>query len=287
VNTARDGQFSFLNVPVGPTAVGVDVNALPVDFDPPAAADLVLELSRGETRRVALGLIPLGGIQGRVIQDANRNGQADANEPGIEGVLTLDNGSRSELAKKGAFRFDAVRSGDHHVELLKESLPDGAVVTGGTDRDVSITREHPQNDLTYLVIVEKRPEVRKVFPPRIGANTPGRGTSAPGTPARPAPPATAPGRSSRSTVAAPASATDGELFTIQVAALNDSERARNIVEGLKGSGFDAYLLEPGDQRGPYRVRVGRFESRDVALKTVNRLEALMGAKAWLTTVTAR
>jgi hypothetical protein len=59
------------------------------------------------------------------------------------------------------------------------------------------------------------------------------------------------------------------------------------VEGLKGSGFDAYLVEPGSQRGPYRVRVGRFESRDVALKTVSRIEALMGAKAWLTTVTAR
>jgi len=288
VNTARDGQFSFLNVPAGPTAVGVDVNALPVDFDPPAA-DLVLELSRGETRRVAFALIPLGGIRGRVIEDANRNGQADANEPGIEAVLTLDNGSRSELAKKGSFRFDAVRSGDHHVELLKESLPDGAVVTGGTDRDVSITREHPQNELTYLVVVEKRPEVRKVFPPRVGANPPGRGPNAPGTPgvSRPSPPANAPGRSSRGTVDAQASTTSGELFTIQVAALNDAERARNIVEGLKGSGFDAYLVEPGDQPGPYRVRVGRFASRDMAVKTVNRLEAMLGAKAWLTTVTVR
>jgi len=289
VNTARDGQFSFLNVPAGPTAVGVDVNALPVDFDPPAAADMVLELSRGETRRVAFALIPLGGIRGRVIEDANRNGQADVNEPGIEAVLTLDNGSRSEMARKGAFRFDAVRSGDHHVELLKESLPDGAIVTGGTDRDVSITREHPQNELTYLVIVEKRPEVRKVFPPRVGANTPGRGTSAPSTPhvSRPSPAANAPGRSSRTNATTPASAPDLELFTIQIAALNDSARARNIVEGLKGSGFDAYLVEPGDQHGPYRVRVGRFESRDIALKTVSRLEALMGAKAWLTTVTAR
>jgi cell division septation protein DedD len=268
--------------------VGVDVNALPVDFDPPAT-DLVLELSRGETRRVAFALIPLGGIHGRVIEDANRNGQADANEPGIEAVLTLDNGARSELAKKGAFRFDAVRSGGHHVELLKESLPDGAVVTGGTDRDVSITREHPQNELTYLVMVEKRPEVRKVFPPRVGATTPGRGTSAPGTTSgsRSSAPGTAPGRSSHSNVAGPTPAADGHVFTIQVAALNDSERARNIVEGLKGSGFDAYLVEPGDQRGPYRVRVGRFESRDLALKTVNRLEGLIGAKAWLTTVTAR
>ena len=73
--TSHDGQFSFLNVPSGALNVGLDVKALPVDFDPPAAPDLVLELSRGETRRVAFALVPLGGIRGRVVEDANRNGR--------------------------------------------------------------------------------------------------------------------------------------------------------------------------------------------------------------------
>ncbi len=288
VTTSHDGQFSFLNVPSGALNVGLDVKALPVDFDPPAAADLVLELSRGETRRVAFALVPLGGIRGRVVEDANRNGRADPDEAGVEGaVLTLDGGSRSELARKGAFRFDAVRSGDHRVELLKESLPEGAIVAGGNDRSVSITREHPQNDLTYLVVIEKRPEVRKVFPPRIGASGPGRGNN--GTPgAKPAVPSAAPGRTGRNAVSGPASS-DAGLFTIQVAALSDSSRAHRLVDGLKDSGFDAYLVEPGtaDPHGPYRVRVGRYGSREVALMTVTRLEAQMGSKPWLTTVTGR
>ena len=31
--TAHDGQFTFLNVPAGAQDVGLDLNALPVDFD--------------------------------------------------------------------------------------------------------------------------------------------------------------------------------------------------------------------------------------------------------------
>ena len=266
---------------------GLDVKALPVDFDPPAAPDLMLELSRGETRRVAFALVPLGGIRGRVVEDANRNGQADPGEAGIEGaVLTLDGGSRSELARKGTFRFEAVRSGDHHVELLKESLPDGAIVAGGTERSVSITREHPQNELTYLVVIEKRPEVRKVFPPRIGATGPGRGNN--GTPAA-KPADLRPRRDERAGTPSPAGRSGRRFFTIQVAALSDSGRAHKLVDGLKDAGFDAYLVEPAaaNSHGPYRVRVGRYDSREVALRTITRLEAQMGEKLWLTTVTAR
>src|SRR6185503_11541072 len=37
VTSGRDGQFSFLNVPSGAQVVHLDMNALPVDFDAPAA----------------------------------------------------------------------------------------------------------------------------------------------------------------------------------------------------------------------------------------------------------
>ena len=86
--TAHDGQFTFVNVPAGPQDVGLDLNALPVDFDPPVAPSVVIELSRGETRRVAFALVPLGGIRGRIVEDANRNGQVDANEAGIDGAIS-------------------------------------------------------------------------------------------------------------------------------------------------------------------------------------------------------
>ena len=130
VTTGSDGQFSFLNVPSGLQQVRLDLNALPVDFDAAAGTDVSLEISRGETRRVSFGLLPLGGIRGRVFEDTNRNGQLDAGEPPVESaVLVLDGGQRSELARKGQFRFDAVRAGDH-IDRAAQGLAAG----GGRDR---------------------------------------------------------------------------------------------------------------------------------------------------------
>jgi len=131
VTTGRDGQFSFLNVPAGVQLVRLDLHALPVDFDAPAATDITVELSRGESRRVAFGLLPLAGIHGRVFEDSNRNGTLDPGEPPVDGaVVVLDGGQRSELARKGQFRFEAVRAGDHRLLLLKESLPEGSTIVG-------------------------------------------------------------------------------------------------------------------------------------------------------------
>ena len=169
VISSRNGQFSFLNVPVGTHDVGLDLNAVPVDYDAPAAPDVTVDVARDETRRIALALIPLGTIAGRVVQDANRNGKVDADDPVIEDVvITLDAGARSELARNGGFSFTAVRAGAHTLQLLKESLPDGAAVVGETMISASITREQPRVDVVFLVGLEKRPEIRRVFKSRSG-----------------------------------------------------------------------------------------------------------------------
>jgi hypothetical protein len=164
ITTSRDGQFSFLNVPIGAQEVGLDLHAIPVDYDAPAAAEVTVDLSRGETRRVALALVPLGTIAGRVVQDANGNGRVDPGDPAIEGaVITLDAGARSELARDGAFAFTAVRAGTHALQLLTESLPDGAVIVGETTIAASITHDQPHVEVVFLARLEKRPEIRKVF----------------------------------------------------------------------------------------------------------------------------
>ena len=289
VSTGRDGQFSFLNVPAGSQQVRLDLNALPVDFDPPAETDVPLDLGRGETRRVVFGLVPLGSVHGRVIEDANRNGQIDPGEPLVDNaVLVLDGGLRSELARAGRFRFEAVRAGNHRIELLRESLPEGATIVSAVEQPAPVTREQPQTEVTYLVTIEKRPEVRKVFPPRGGG---GRGAAAPaaapaGTPRAPSATA-APSAAPRTPAAAsrPGSTPPARsgAFTIQIAALTSATRARGLVSELKGAGFDAYLVAPaagGD--GLYRVRVGRYASRAAAQRTVVRLERLLGLKMWIT-----
>ncbi len=313
VNTAHDGQFSFLNVPAGLQRVGLDMTALPVDFDPPGQPEVQVELSRGATRRLSFGLIPLGAVSGRVLHDVNGNGAIDpADEPVDGAVLILDGGARSEQARKGRFRFDAVRSGDHVLKLLEESMPEGTSITGAAEVPVSLTREHLAADVTFLVRIEKRPEVRKVFPQKVGAiQTTGRGSQpaarrpesparssqpaarrpeAPGPPAEPTPPReVAPTRPRSAAPPAATRAASGEqrsaaaMYSIQVAALNDPLRAKSIVAELKRAGFPAFLVEPppSDPDGPYRIRVGQYDTRAAAQRVVDTLEKRRGEKLWV------
>ena len=304
VTTGRDGQFAFLNVPAGAQDVRLDLNALPVDFDAPAETSIRLDVDRGATRRVLFGLLPLGGVRGRVIEDVNKNGQIDPGEPAVgSAVLVLDAGQRSEAVRNGQFRFDAVRAGEHRIELLKESLPEGATIVGEADRPAPIVRDRPEYEVSYLVTIEKRPEVRRVFPPRGGgpggagaAPSPdrggtGRGGTGGGTapagrgggaregtraPVRPRPSAPpTPVRAGTRTVT--------RAYTIQIAALVNEENARALTAELKRAGFAAYLLVPppeGDEL--YRVRVGHYASRTAAQATVDHLEQRLGLKLWVT-----
>jgi len=295
--SGRDGQFAFMNVPAGARSVGLDTSALPVDFDPPSASQMQIELSRGDSKRVTFGLIPLGAIQGRVVRDQNGNGKADVNEEAVEGaVIILDGGVRSEQARKGRYRFDAVRSGAHTVKLLIESLPDGAVIAGDAEVQAILSRGALVGDVTFVVSIEKRPEIRKVFPPRGG----GASVSNPATTPR-----VVAGRSARTTTSPlpkntsastsvqqvastaaiqTASSVVGK-FTVQIAALNDPLRAKDAVRQLKESGMPAYLVNPpaSDPDAPYRVRVGPYESREEAQKVAVSLEAQRHEKLWVTT----
>ena len=276
-NTGHDGRYTFANVPAGRQQVGLDPDALPVDFDPPAVTVVDLELNRGDTRHVEFGLIPLGTIQGRVTRDANGNGTADAGEEPVDGaVVVLDGGLRSEQARKGRYRFDAVRSGSHLVKLLIESLPEGARIAGDAEVTSTLGRDALTAEVSFIVAIEKRPEIRRVFPSRGGlsAAAPRRG------PARTA--AANPGSSVRSTPAASFPETVG--YAIQVAALNDPLRARELVAALQSSGMPAYLVAPhvADPDGPYRVRIGPYDSAAAARRMAATLEKKRGDKLWVT-----
>jgi cell division septation protein DedD len=288
VTSRRDGEFAFLNVPTGPQQVGLDTSAIPVDFDPPAENSVTIELDRGVTRRVSFGLIPLGSVRGRVVRDANNNGRVDPGEEPLEGVvLMLDGGARSEQVRRGNYRFDSIRSGDHVVSLLRESLPEGAVITGATEVPLALKRDQLSIEVDFAVAVEKRPENRRVFPPRGGspqtaapkevpANQPAAKQPASGPPAvrppQPAPSITSsPGaRTTVSPLARAMAITSSESrslhFAVQVAALLDPLRARALVRELASAGYPAYLMPPGinDPDGPYRIRVGGYRTRAAA-----------------------
>ena len=310
VTTRRDGEFTFLNVPAGPQAIGLDTSAIPVDFDPPAESLVNIELDAGVTRRVTFGLIPLGAVRGRVILDANRNGRADPGEEPLDGaVLILDDGVRSEQARKGVYRFDSIRSGDHVVSIVRESLPEGAIITGAIDVPVALNRDQLTAQIDFAVAIEKRPEMRRVFPPKGGGNAPQKpGIKPPAAPApasrppaatstaapAPAMPSAIPGpgvpppssaRSASTSMSRDSRIANGipDGFAIQVAALLDPARAKAIVHELTAKGYPAYVLEPAadDPDGPYRVRVGRYPTRAAAAAASGKLERARGEKLWV------
>lgn len=280
MTTARDGAFTFLNVPAGLQRIGLDTAALPLDFDPPAAPEIELELERGDTRRVAFGLVPLGSIHGRVVRDANTNGRADSGEESMEeAVLVLDGGLRSEQVRKGRFRFDSVRSGDHKLKLLVDSMPSGATIEGDAEVTVSLTRERLHAEVSFAVVLENRPEVRKVFPARPGGTKPSPPTPRPsGAAAPPRPPGDR--RPPSAAARGPAPPRGSGVFAVQVAALTNAGNARALLAELEAAGYPAYLLAP-QGAALIKVRIGRFPTRAAASETAARLEKTRGIKPWI------
>ena len=279
--TGKTGEFVFRNVPDGFHEVGLDLGALPIDFEAPAIPRLQLALSGRDTRQVAFGLIPLGAIRGRVVRDVNGNGTADSTEPAIDGaVLVLDAGKRSERSKRGQFAFEAVPSGEHSVTLLAESLPEGAMIAGEPTRIARLERDHMTIDLPFLVAIETRGEIRKVFPGTVVAAPPRKPSTS--TPA-PAPAPTAARRNSN--VARPVAPTiNAAMFALQIAAFDDPLRARMMVGALKDKGLAAYLVEPpaSNPNAPYRVRVGGYATRAEAEDAVGTVSRAVGGKPWVT-----
>jgi hypothetical protein len=286
--TSAKGEFAFLNVPIGLQEIGIDVSALPVDFDPPAIPRVQLQLGRGETQRVSFGLVPFGAVSGRVVLDANENGVVDPAERTIEGaVVVLDGGGRSEQVRKGQFQFYAVRSGDHTIQLLAESLPEDMSPVDPAEMTVSLTRERLNAELVFLVSRHRRPELRRVFEAKARPADPapvrrGTDTVRPSTP-RPVPrPAT---QAQATAIPSPVTATPSgpELFAVQIIALNDPSRARDKVEALKASGFPAYLVEPppSDPDAPYRVRIGRYTTEQEARAVARALQKSSRDKLWV------
>jgi cell division septation protein DedD len=282
VSSGSDGQFRFAQVPVGLQQVGLDVGALPVDYDVPAVAKIDVDIQRDRTARVTFGLIPLGFVRGGVYRDANGNGQVDESDEPIDGaVLVMDEGARSELARGGSYRFDAVRAGRHTVRLLADSLPSGAEIQGSADASVDLVRGAMGASVNYLVKLEKRPEVRKVFPGASVPATPPRPATpvppAPGrvTPSPPRPTPAAPAAPPPAHEAPPAAAVTTGPVAIQLAAVGRLDRAQALVEDLRALGFDAYILQPPAAGGDefYRVRVGTYANRGIAEQAVDALKS--------------
>ena len=288
--TSRSGEFSFVNVPIGMQQVGIDLTSLPVDFDPPPVPHVLVSLGRGDTKRLSFGLVPLGTVGGKVIRDANNNGAADPDDEPVDGaVVVLNGGARSEQVRAGQFRFDAVRSGEHTIELLADSLPPDSIVYGTPRLTVTVGRESLKSESVFVVSVAARPEIRRVFGPTRSTPETSPRASAPAAP--PGKPAVRPepepaARTPRPTAAPRAAEPKAERFSIQVGAFKQRRRGLALVRTLTTAGFPAHLVVPpdSDPGAPFKVRVGSYATRADADKDIEALEKRLGQKVWLVAI---
>jgi hypothetical protein len=161
-----DGHAVFSRVPAGERVVSLDLATVPADYDLPGEAARTIEVTKGKRTAVDFGLLPVGTITGAVFDDSDNDGTiSKGDRPRDDAIVMIDDGVRSELVRDGRFRFDNVRLGSHVVAVDLESLEEGAQIAGDAQRTVVLSREARTGDVVFLVRTEKRPEVRKVFPP--------------------------------------------------------------------------------------------------------------------------
>jgi hypothetical protein len=167
LRSGADGRFAFDAVPVGDWVVSLDAGTISADFDLPSDSQRQVGVVKGRTTVVEFALAPVGTIQGAVYNDVDGDGQLGPGDlPVGSAVLVLDDGTRSEAVRAGRFRFDSVRIGAHRLTLLQDSLPEDSQLVGSPTLEVVLSRDHTTAQVTYLVKIEKRPEIRKVFPPK-------------------------------------------------------------------------------------------------------------------------
>jgi DedD protein len=77
--------------------------------------------------------------------------------------------------------------------------------------------------------------------------------------------------------------TDAKTWSIQVNSYPDAKSANDLIERLKNKGYNAFVTEANvNGKTWYRVRVGRFASREEALKTEAALKNENYPKAFAT-----
>jgi len=75
-------------------------------------------------------------------------------------------------------------------------------------------------------------------------------------------------------------------YTIQVMAISDRERAFSIRDSLKNKGYPAYMVTATDpdDKVTYKVRIGRFATREEAQKVAQQVKEREGLTTWITQV---
>lgn len=164
--TDANGVFTFHKVLEGEHTLRLELRTLPAFYDllgPPRQKVIVQPKGRA---RVEFRVAVLGRISGRVIEDANRNGRIDPEEPGLPDVriLAIKGEERYEAFTdlEGGFILDNLKGGTYTIQVDETSVPEGATVLPSSV-DILLEPGGEVKDQTFLIQILPRPVIRRRF----------------------------------------------------------------------------------------------------------------------------
>ncbi len=173
-------------------------------------------------------------------------------------------------------------------KVLPVTGSEGASLPPATGEDLSYfgrleRRAQPAEDLkTASGKPAEKPIEKALEKPQPGhAAKPAAAGLVPAPPASPTPSASVPKSPGGAPGVASTAEPAGDGFTLQVTALKERSEAESVAKRLTSKGYAAYVMKPTDG-SVYRVRVGKFKTRQDAEAVAARLEKEEQFKPWIT-----
>jgi len=167
VLTDAQGRYSFPQVREGDHTIRLDLRKLPAAFSLISDPEQKVTVQARGLSRLDFPLAPLGQIRGRVMNDANRNGQLDPEERGEANVRLIALLGQEQKATftdlDGTFLFDNLMRGSYTIQVDPASLPEGTTILPTPSLTIPLQPGGEVKDRLFLIQLPARPEIRKEF----------------------------------------------------------------------------------------------------------------------------
>jgi len=166
VETDVQGKFKFSRVPIGQKKVRIDLQGIPIELNFLDETEKSVEVTHRKTVDVSFRLITSAVVSGRVINDANKNGQIDPDEEGMSNVLIWLKPADETLKieplntytdKDGKFVFEYIIPGKYILFPDKESLPERTIFTATDKQKIEVLPGEKLKNQKFLIFVPPRP----------------------------------------------------------------------------------------------------------------------------------
>lgn len=164
--TATDtkGGYSVKGITAGRHSVRIDIKSVRASLNPGGGLERRIWSTGLPGSRLDFPLVPLTAVDGLVFLDADRNGQMDSTEHGLEGIYVLMNGARkfTNSDQDGRFTFHNLEPGQIKFFIDPKFLPDTLEVIGPSEHLVTI-EDRKGVDPVHFAIARKQRPVRKII----------------------------------------------------------------------------------------------------------------------------